>query len=84
MAVDAHLQRLGIAGGVASIPGCPGAYHTRYAVVGGPRVTVLIPNKDHSEDLRRCLETLYRYGGWRNLEVLVVDNNSTERTTFAR
>ena len=83
MAVAAHLQRLGLAGEVASIPGCPGAYRTRYAVVGEPRVSVLIPNKDHAEDLRRCLASIYKYGGWRNLEVIVVENNSTERTTFA-
>ena len=54
------------------IPGCPGAYRTRYAVTGEPRVSVLIPNKDHAEDLRRCLASIYKYGGWRNLEVIVI------------
>ena len=44
---------------------------------------MLIPNKDHAEDLRRCLASIYKYGGWRNLEVIVIENNSTERTTFA-
>lgn len=82
-AVAAHLQRLGLAGEVSSIPGCPGAYRTRYAVTGEPRVSILIPNKDHAEDLRRCLASIYKYGGWRNLEVIVIENNSTERTTFA-
>ena len=82
-AVAAHLQRLGLAGEVSCIPGCPGAYRTRYAVTGEPRVSVLIPNKDHAEDLRRCLASIYKYGGWRNLEVIVIENNSTERTTFA-
>lgn len=82
-AVAAHLQRVGLAGEVSSIPGCPGAYRTRYAIAGEPRVSILIPNKDHAEDLRRCLASVYKYGGWRNLEVIVIENNSTERTTFA-
>ena len=46
-------------------------------------MTVLIPNKDHSEDLARCLESLYRNAGWDDLEVLVLENNSTQAETFA-
>ena len=70
-------------GRVESIPGSPGGYHTRYDVTRPGRVTVLIPNKDHSEDLARCLESLYRNAGWDDLEVLVLDNNSTQAETFA-
>ena len=70
-------------GRVEPIPGSPGAYRTRYDVTRPGRVTVLIPNKDHSEDLARCLESLYRNAGWDDLEVLVLENNSTQAETFA-
>ena len=82
-AVEAQLLRLGMPGRVEPIPGSPGAYRTRYDVTRPGRVTVLIPNKDHSEDLARCLESLYRNAGWDDLEVLVLENNSTQAETFA-
>ena len=82
-AVEAQLLRLGMPGRVEPVPGSPGAYRTRYDVTRPGRVTVLIPNKDHSEDLARCLESLYRNAGWDDLEVLVLENNSTQAETFA-
>ena len=81
--MEAQLLRLGMPGRVEPIPGSPGAYRTRYDVTRPGRVTVLIPNKDHSEDLARCLESLYRNAGWDDLEVLVLENNSTQAETFA-
>ncbi len=80
-AVQAHLERLGLEGETAPIEGCPGAYRTRYKVQGEPMVSVLIPNMDHVEDLQRCLVSLYKNAGWRNLEVLVIENNSKEKRT---
>ena len=81
-AVQEHLNRVGLAGTVQPIEGCPGAYRTRYEVKGTPLVTVLIPNKDHVQDLNRCLAALYRNSGWRNMEVVIIENNSTEQETF--
>lgn len=81
-ALDAHLARKGLAGKAQALPGCPGAYRVRYQVAGEPLVSVLIPNKDHVEDLRRCLASLYKNAGWKNLEVIVVENNSTDPETM--
>lgn len=82
-AVSAQLERLGLNGAAQPVPGCPGAYRVRYAITRPGRVSVLIPNKDHRADLARCLESLYRNAGWDDLEVLVLENNSTEPETFA-
>lgn len=82
-AVAAHLERIGLAGTVEPVPGSPGAYRTRYEITRPGRVSVLIPNKDHRADLARCLESLYQNAGWEDLEVLVIENNSTEPETFA-
>ncbi len=82
-AVQSQLERLGMPGAVKSIPGCPGAYRTQYEIVRPGRVSVLIPNMDHRDDLARCLESLYRNAGWDDLEVLVLENNSTQAETFA-
>ena len=83
MAVAAHLQRLGLAGEVASIPGCPGAYRTRYAVVGRAARFGADSEQRPRRGFAPLPASIYKYGGWRNLEVIVVENNSTERTTFA-
>lgn len=82
-AVAAQLARLGLSGETEPIEGCPGAYHTRYDVVHGGMVSVLIPNKDHAEDLARCVESICRNAGWEDLEILILENNSQERETFA-
>lgn len=82
-AVQAQLDRLGMEGTVECIPQSPGAYRVRYAVQGDPLVSVLIPNKDHTEDLERCLSSLQKKAGWDNLEVIVIENNSADPATFA-
>ncbi len=82
-AVQAQLGRLGLAGQVQPIDGCPGAYRTIYEARAEESVSVLIPNKDHVEDLKRCLAGLYKNAGWSNLEVIVIENNSADPATTA-
>ncbi len=76
-----HLARVRLEGSVQPLEGRPGAYHIRYEPWAGPLVSVLIPNADHVDDLRRCLTSLYTKGGWGNMEVLVLDNNSSDKAT---
>ena len=45
-------------------------------------MSVIIPNKDHIEDLRLCVESLLEQGGYEPLEILIVENNSEEEATF--
>lgn len=82
-AIRAQLDRLGLRGEVEPQEGGPGSYRVRYALTGRPLVSVLIPNRDHVEDLRRCLDSLAAKAGYRELEILVLENNSTEAATFA-
>ena len=80
-AVQAHLDRIGLKGQV-SIQKYPGSYRTVYEVEGDPQVSIVIPNKDHIEDLSRCIDSIFALGGWNNVQVIVVENNSTEKETF--
>ncbi len=79
-AIEEHLQRTGTSGKVELLPDM-GFYRVRYPVKKNPRVSVIIPNKDESETLRICLETLLDTF-YPNLEIIIVENNSTERATF--
>lgn len=80
-AINAHLQRIGLQGEACAIPGAPGAFQLHYELTGHPRITVMIPNKDHTDDLDRCLTSLYKNAGYDNFEVLVIENNSTDPET---
>ncbi len=82
-ALDAHLERTGLTGRAESISGSPGAYRVHYQLKAQPLISVLIPNKDHVQDLERCLSSLYRFAGYDPFEVIVVENNSTDPATFA-
>lgn len=82
-AIAAHLKRVGLSGIVTPIKDGPGSYRVSYEINGDPMISVMIPSKDHLEDLRRCLDSLYARAGHQNFEVLVLENNSTEPETLA-
>ncbi len=50
---------------------------------GYGKVSVLIPNKDHARDLEKCLYNLYAGTFYEDIEVIVIENNSSEKETFA-
>ena len=80
-AVQAHVDRIGLKGTAEILP-FNGAYRVRYEVLGDPLVSVIIPNKDHIDDLEKCLVSIKEHGGWDNTEILVVENNSEDKATF--
>ena len=47
-----------------------------------PLVSVIIPNKDHTVDLDNCIRPMLDGGTYKNLEFVMVENNSTEQATF--
>ena len=80
-AVQAHYDRCGIAAEVSMGP-YPGLYRTRYILPENPPlVSILIPSKDHSEDLKKCIESIQR-SSYRSFEILVIENNSEQKETF--
>lgn len=81
-AVQSHLERMGIRGQVSQGEYL-GLYRTTYFIEGSPLVSVLIPNKDHAEDLKRCIASLQEKSSYQNYEIIMIENNSTEEETFA-
>ena len=80
-AVAAHLERTGLKGTVENSR-VPSTYKVRYEIKGHPLISIIIPNKDHTEDLDKCLKSILEKSTWTNLEILVVENNSTKQQTF--
>lgn len=80
-AIEAHLERVGIKGKVEHA-GLWGMYHTSYDVIGSPLVSVIIANKDHAKDLDKCIKSILKKSTYKNLEFIIVENNSTEKESF--
>lgn len=81
-AVEAHYRRLQIPARVENAQ-FYGMYHTIYEWRDRPLVSVIIPNKDHAKDLETCICSIWEKSEYRNLEFIIVENNSTEQETFA-
>ncbi|MDD3338042.1 MAG: glycosyltransferase family 2 protein [Lachnospiraceae bacterium] len=81
-AIEAHLERMNIPGKVTETVNL-GRYRTQYAVREKSLISIIIPNKDHIDDLKQCLESIWDKSTYDNYEILIVENNSTEEETFA-
>lgn len=80
-AIQAHYDRTGIQAEVKMMP-YDGLYRTRYILKDSPLVSVVIPNKDHTEDLDKCIRSLEEKNKYTNIEYIIVENNSTDPETF--
>ena len=81
-AIEAHLKRMNIAASVEH-QGLWGMYHVKYETPGNPLISIVIPNKDHTKDLDVCIRSIQEKSSYRNFEMIVVENNSTEKETFS-
>lgn len=59
-----------------------GIYHKYFALKEKPLISVIIPNKDHTEDLDKAIRSVYERGNYKNLEFIIVENNSTLDKTW--
>ena len=80
-ALAAHLERCGLKGEVLD-SSVPTTYHIKYKTEGNPLISIIIPNKDHTDDLDVCIKSLYKRSSYKNFEIIIVENNSTEKDTF--
>lgn len=81
-AVKAHYRRMGVHAKVEH--GIKyGMYRTVFQRPYDPLISVIIPNKDHVQDLDLCIRTLAAQNAYSNYEIIVVENNSIKKETFA-
>lgn len=48
----------------------------------GPLVSIVIPNKDHIDLLKPCIDSILNMSTYDNYEITIVENNSTQQQTF--
>ena len=62
---------------ITSTRACETIFRIRYQILGNPKISIVIPNKDHVEDLRRCVTSILDKSTYGNYEIIIVENNST-------
>lgn len=80
-AIEGNLERCGVQAVVSHTKDL-GFYQVEYPVQGSPLVSVLIPNKDQKESLKKCLDSVFEKTTYQNYEIIIIENNSTESETF--
>lgn len=82
-AIEAHYKRIGVEASVEFLPKpMYGMYHTIYSTKDNPLVSILIPNYNHKAILKTCIDSLYNVNTYKNFEIVIVENNSTEKEIF--
>lgn len=79
-ALAEHLQRVGLEGTVTDSR-IPSTYRINYKI-SDPLISIIIPNKDHIDDLEKCIDSIIKKSTYSDYEIIVVENNSTEKSTF--
>ncbi len=82
-AVRESLKAAGIPGSVDGVECSPTIYRVSYDLPSEePSVCILIPNYDHVEDLRLCIDSILRKTTYTNYEIVIIENNSRKTETF--
>lgn len=82
-AVAAHLQSCGFQNfEIKSTRAFDTIFEIKYEIAREDKISILIPNKDHIEDLRRCITSIQERSTYENYEIIVIENNSAEQAAF--
>lgn len=81
-ALNAHYKRIGW-NARAQEGAVDGWYQTKFTLKEEPLVSILIPNKDHTDDLDVCLNSFFERANYQNYEFIIIENNSVLPETFA-
>ncbi|MCD7763555.1 MAG: glycosyltransferase family 2 protein [Lachnospiraceae bacterium] len=88
-AVEAHLKRGCIDAEVTPTDAFPAIFRIRYALCAepgigdAPKISILIPNKDHADDLRTCVRSILEKSTYERYELLIIENNSVSEEIFS-
>lgn len=76
-AVAEHLKKHGFRNfQITSTRAFETIFKIRYEIIGNPKISIIIANKDHAEDLKRCVTSIMEKSTYDNYEIIIVENNS--------
>lgn len=80
--LEEHLKRRKIRGTVEPLSRYM-TYRIRYDIEKKEKVSILIPNKDHIDELKMCIQSIMEKTTYPNYEIIIIENNSQEEETFS-
>ena len=82
-AVADHLRRHGFTHfQITSTRAFETIFKIRYQIVGNPKISIVIANRDHTQDLKRCITSIMEKSTYENYEIIVVENGSRTQEIF--
>lgn len=82
-AVADHLRRHGFTHfQITSTRAFETIFKIRYEIIGDPMISIVIPNKDHAADLKRCVTSILEKSTYENYEIVIVENGSETKEIF--
>lgn len=82
-AVAAHLTEQGFRNfEIKSTRAFETIFEIKYEILHDDLISILIPNCNHLDDLKRCIESILSRSTYENYEIIVIENNSTEQAVF--
>lgn len=72
------LERRGLTGHLTLLPEI-GQFRVTYEPQGNPQVSIVVPSKDNYDVLKMCIRSIFEKTAYKNYEVIVVDNGSSEQ-----
>ncbi len=80
-ALTEHIRRIGLDGTVGD--GLfSNAYRISYGIKNRPMVSIIIPNRDHVDMLKKCVNSVLDKSTYKNYEIIIAENNSTDDKTL--
>lgn len=55
----------------------------QYRLTPDDLISIIIPTKNHGDDVKLCIESIYQKSTWRNFEIILVDNGSDDEASLA-
>lgn len=79
--IKKHLKRMNLEYQNVKDGKFKGQYKIDYKIKGKPLISLVVPNKDHVDDLDKLLKSVKK-STYSNYEVVIVENNSDQKETF--
>jgi len=57
-------------------------YDVRYHLLQNQLISIIIPTKDHADDLKVTIESIQNLSTYKNYEIIILNNRSEEESTF--
>lgn len=80
-AVAEHLRRVGLDGTVGD--GLMiNSLRVTYGIKNRPMVSIIIPNRDNADTLRKCVQSIFGKSSYGNYEIIIAENGTTDDRTL--